>query len=249
MQRWRLLEYSSKNPAINLALEEAILRYLLKYDGPNTICLWQNPPSVIVGYFQNPKDVVDLAACRKLGINVVRRISGGGAVYHDYGNINYSIFVKKNSLKDPLRAIVEDVEKSYNVFCRGIIEGLKALGIEARNLKGSITVKGRKISGSAQHRLYNAILHHGTIMANVNMETLGKVLRISNPEETLINLYEALPNEISLDKIKNTLKNGFKKTFNIELFKGLLSPKEIYIAKNLYKIKYGQKWWNMNEKE
>ena len=239
MQRWRLLECSSKDPAMNLAIEEAILRCLLEYDSPNTIRFWQNPPSVIIGQFLNPKNVVNLAACEELGIMVIRRVSGGGAVYHDYGNINYSIFVKKESLETHLRAAVEDVEKSYTIFCRGVIEGLKMLGIDSYSIKGNIMIQGKKVSGSAQHRLYDAILHHGTLMVNVNMEMLGQVLGISNPKESLINLCEALPNKISLDKIRKALKNGFEKTFNIKLIRGSLSSKEIRVAKKLYEIKYG----------
>lgn len=241
MKLWRLIEYNSNNPRMNLAVEEAILRCLLEYDAPNTIRIWQNSPSVIVGYFQDPKEIVDLVACRELGIDVARRISGGGAVYHDYGNLNYSIFVKKNTLEDRLRVIVEDVEKSYSVFCRGIIECLRALGVEAYNLKGNILVKGKKVSGSAQHRLYDAILHHGTLMVNVNMRTLGQVLRISNPKETLINLSEALPNKISINEIKNALKSGFEKAFGINLIGGSLSREEYYLARKLLKIKYSQK--------
>ncbi|MEM3766768.1 MAG: hypothetical protein QXU46_07100, partial [Candidatus Bathyarchaeia archaeon] len=89
--------------------------------------------------------------------------------------------------------------------------------------------------------LYDAILHHGTLMVNVNMRTLGQVLRISNPKETLINLSEALPNKISINEIKNALKSGFEKAFGINLIGGSLSREEYYLARKLLKIKYSQK--------
>lgn len=246
MQFWRLLDYSSKNSEVNLAVEEAILRCLLEYDGTNTIRFWQNPPSVIIGHFQDTKRVVDLVACEKLRVNVIRRISGGGAVYHDYGNINYSVFVKKESLEANLRAAVEDVEKSYTIFCRGVIEGLETLGIDSYSIKGNIMVKGKKVSGSAQHRLYNVILHHGTLMVDVNMEVLEQILRISNSERSLINLYEVLPNKVPSDMIKDALQNGFEKTFNIKLKRGSLTSNEKHTAKKLYRMKYSQTWWNIN---
>jgi lipoate-protein ligase A len=244
LQHWRLLDYSSKDPAMNLAIEEAILRCLLEYNSPNTLRLWQNPPSVIVGYFQDPNMEVDIEFCKKMGISIIRRISGGGTVYHDYGNLNYSIFIRISSLKE-LEDHIKDVEKSYSLFCRGVIEGLKVLGVEAYNEKGTIMINGRKISGSAQHRLYDTILHHGTLMINVNLNMLGQALKILNPEKILINLYEILPNKIPLNKIKIAIKTGFEKTFNIKLKKGTLTLKEKHIAKNLWKVKYSKIRWNI----
>jgi len=243
MQYWRLLDYSSKDPAMNLAVEEAILRCLLEYDSPNTLRLWQNPPSVVVGYFQNPKFQVNIAVCKKMRISIVRRISGGGAVYHDYGNLNYSVFIHTSLLKNH----IEDVEKSYSLFCGGVIEGLKVLDVKAYNQKGNIMIDGRKISGSAQHRLYDAILHHGTLMVDVNLDILGQTLRISNPERTLINLYDILPNKIPLNEIKGVIKVGFEKMFNMKLKKGALTPEEKQIAKRLWKVKYSKISWNMTK--
>jgi lipoate-protein ligase A len=241
MHYWRLLDYSSKDSAMNLAIEEAILRCLLNYGGPNTLRIWQNPPSVVIGYFQNPFEVVNIAFCKKMGINIVRRISGGGAVYHDYGNINYSVFVHASLLKTHM----EDVEKSYNLFCGGVIEGLKVLGVEAYNQKGNIMIDGKKVSGSAQHRLYDAILHHGTLMVDVNLDTLEQTLGVCNTEGHLVNLYDVLPNKVPLNKIKKAIKVGFEKIFNMKLKKGTLSPEERRIAERLWKAKYSKRSWNM----
>jgi len=241
MQHWRLLDYSSEDPAMNLAIEEAILRCLLEYNSPNTLRFWQNPPSVVIGYFQNPYEVVNVALCKRLGINIVRRISGGGAVYHDYGNLNYSIFIHTSSLKDN----IGDVEKSYSLFCSGVIEGLKVLGVKAYNQKGNIIIDGRKVSGSAQHRLYDVILHHGTLMVGVNLDILGQTLIISSPERILINLYDILPNKISINEIKGVIKVGFEKMFNVKLKKGTLTLEEKQIAKKLWEVKYSKISWNI----
>jgi lipoate-protein ligase A len=238
-QYWRILDYSSKHPALNLAIEEAILRCLLEYNGFNTLRLWQNSPSVVIGYFQNPSSI-DVAACKKLGIDILRRVSGGGAVYHDYGNLNYSVIIHKSSLKES----VEDVEKSYDLFCSGIIEGLKLLGVNAYNNGGDILVRGKKVSGSAQFRLYDVILHHGTLMVNVNLKTLERVLGVS-AGKNLINLQDALPNKVSLNKVKNAVKAGFEKIFNVKFVKGTLSNIEKQEAKKLWKIKYSKEQWNI----
>ena len=242
--RWRLLDYSSKDPAMNLAIEEAILRCLLEYCSPDTLCLWQNPPSVIIGCFQSPRSEVNIAACKKLGIDVLRRVSGGGAVYHDYGNLNYSLIVHKSSLKAPL----EDVEKSYGLFCSGVIEGLRMLGIYAYNRGGDIMIGGKKFSGSAQHRLYDAILHHGTLMVDVNLDMLGRTLGVSDPQRHLINLHDVLPRRVPLSKIKRAINTGFEKRFNVKLKNGTLTPRERQTAKKLYEIKYSKRYWNIGTK-
>jgi lipoate-protein ligase A len=224
---------------MNLAIEEAILRCLLEYGGFNTLRLWRNSPSVVIGYFQNPSSV-NVANCKKLGIDVVRRVSGGGAVYHDHGNLNYSIIIHKSSLKD----MAGDVEKSYDLFCGGIIEGLKLLGVDAYNNGGDILIRGKKVSGSAQFRAYDVILHHGTLMVNVNLKKLEHVLGVS-AGKNLINLQDVLPHTIPLNKIKSAVKAGFEKAFNVKFMKGILSHIEKQEAKRLWKIKYSKEHWNI----
>jgi len=241
--RWRMVDYSSKNPAMNLAIDEAILRCLLEGRSPNTLRLWQNPPTVVIGRFQDPESEVNVAACKKLGIAVLRRVSGGGAVYHDHGNLNYSLIVHKSSLE----ANLEDIEESYDLFCSGVIEGLNMLGIDAYNRKGDIMIGGRKVSGSAQHRLYDVILHHGTLMVDVNLDTLGRTLGVSDPERRLINLHDVLPSRVPFSKIKRAINTGFEKGLNVKLKKATLTTREKQVAKRLYEVKYNKRDWNMNE--
>jgi lipoate-protein ligase A len=236
---WRMIDYSSKDPAMNLAIDEAILRSVLENHGPNTLRLWQNPPAVVIGHFQDPKSVASIADCEMLGIGIFRRVSGGGAVYHDYGNLNYSIIVRKPSLA----VGVENVERSYTFFCGGAVEGLGMLSVQARNNGGNIVVEGKKISGSAQHRLYDAILHHGTCMVNVDLSILGRTLKIQNPHATLVNLSEILES-ITMEKTKNAIRKGYEKTCRVNLKKGSLTPNEIRTATILYQTKYSDRDWN-----
>jgi lipoate-protein ligase A len=104
---------------------------------------------------------------------------------------------------------------------------------------------GKKVSGSAQHRLYDAILHHGTLMVDVNLDTLGRTLGVSDPERHLINLHDVLPHKVPLGRIKGGIIRGFEKRFNMKLKKETLTPRERQVAKRLYKIKYSQTYWNM----
>ena len=236
---WRMIDYSSEDPAMNLAIDEAILRSVLENHGPNTLRLWQNPPAVVIGHFQDPKSVASIVDCEKLGIRIFRRVSGGGAVYHDYGNVNYSIIVRKPSLA----VGVENVERSYSFFCSGVLEGLGMLRVQARNNSGNIVVEGKKISGSAQHRLYDTILHHGTLMVNVDFSTLGRALKNQNPHATLVNLSEILKN-ITIEKTKNAVRKGYEKTFSVNLRKRSLTPNEMRAASSLYQTKYNNRDWN-----
>jgi len=239
IDNWRMIDYSLEDPAMNLAIDEAILRSVLENHGPNTLRLWQNPPAVVIGHFQDPKCAANLAECKKLGIRIFRRVSGGGAVYHDYGNVNYSIIVRKPSLA----VGVENVERSYSFFCSGVVEGLGMLSVQARNNSGNIVVEGKKISGSAQHRLYDAILHHGTFMVNVDFSTLGRALKIQNPHAILVNLSEILES-ITMEKTKNAIREGYEKTCRINLKKGSLTPNEMRTATSLYQKKYSNRDWN-----
>jgi len=234
-RHWRLLDYSLKNPAMNLAIEEAILRCRLEGKSSDTLRFWRNPPSIVIGCFQNPWKEVNLSICKELGISIFRRASGGGTVYHDYGNLNYSLIIHKSSLE----ANLDDVEKSYDIFCSGVIEGLKMLGVNACDRGNSIMIGERKISGSAQHRLYDVILHHGTLMVNVDLHTLEYALNLSKVERRLVNLATTLSENVSLVKIKKAIVKGFEKTLNVKFEKGLLTPEEWRVTRMLYDMKYG----------
>jgi len=244
-QNWRMIDYSSKTPAMNLAIDEAILRCTLEDHNPNTLRLWQNPPAVVIGCFQNPKFDVDTTACKRLCVNILRRISGGGAVYHDYGNLNYSLIIHKSSLK----VNIDNVKDSYSIFCGGVIEGLKMLGIDAYDKGGAIMVDGKKVSGSAQYRLYDAILHHGTLMVTVNLNMLGRTLGVHEPQRHLTNLQNVLQRSIPLSKIKRAINSGFEERFDAKLKRGTLTSRERQTAKKLYKIKYSKRDWNIGNED
>ena len=139
--------------------------------------------------------------------------------------------------------VVENVEGSYSIFYAGFVEGLKTLSAQACNNVGNITVEGKKISGSAQHRLHVAILHHGTCMVNVDFSMLGRALRIPNPNTILVNLSEILES-ITLEKTKKAIRKGYEKTWGINLKKENLTLNELNIASMLYQTKYNKRDWN-----
>jgi len=239
--RWRLIEYSHKDPAFNLAIEEAMLRYHLEENGPCTIRLWMNPPSVILGRFQGIDGNVNLKYCVDNGIKVLRRVSGGGAVYHDYGNLNYTLIIPNNLFN----GVLKDVKASYHFLCSGVIVALRSLGVKAVEVNGNITINGKKISGSAQYRLYHSILHHGTLMIKVNINQLGKALNIKNPKKYLTNLSEHLPYNVSLSEISDAIVRAYESVFGTKFSLTKLSTWEVKEAIRLYKIKYSKTSWNI----
>lgn len=154
---------TSFDPAFNLALEEL----LFKEFPEELFMLWRNRSAVIVGKNQNTLAEVDHHFAEANNIAVVRRITGGGAVYHDLGNVNYSLLVHKR----------QPGPDSFARFASPVVEALQKMGINAAfSGRNDIEVDGKKISGSAQCCFQNRTLFHGTLLFEINMELLSKVL-------------------------------------------------------------------------
>ena len=145
---YKFITHDNHNPYFNLASEE----YLLKVKGGYYFYLWINSPSVIVGINQNTLQEVNLGFTERNGIKVVRRLTGGGAVYHDLNNICYTVIAPYD----------ENVD-NYKKFTAPVIEYLNSLGVKAEfSGRNDITVDGKKISGNAQTVHNGTIMHHGT---------------------------------------------------------------------------------------
>jgi len=170
MEEWRLLDIEYPRKAgLNLAIEEALLRQAAKRNGPPIVRFWRNKCAVIVGYSQCVEAEVNLELCRSRGIEIVRRITGGGTVYHDLGNLNYSIVITSDHRL--VRKL--DIQESYGVFLSGVIECLKKFGVSPSfDPPSDLLVHDRKISGNAQVRKRGIILHHGTILVNSDLNLL-----------------------------------------------------------------------------
>ena len=164
------IETGSTDPCFNLAFEEHVLHS--RREG-EWLMLWQNAPSVIIGLNQNAAEEIDSAYAEAHGIAVVRRMTGGGAVYHDLGNLNYSFF------SDVGNAETLSIRRFTEPVCRA----LAALGVRAETSgRNDILVDGRKVSGVAQRIDRERILHHGTLLFDSDMEVLARVLR-ADPEK------------------------------------------------------------------
>ncbi len=158
------METGSTDPAYNLAFEEYILNHRLDGD---YLLLWQNDNAVIIGQNQNTPEEIDEVFVREHGVRVVRRMTGGGAVYHDLGNLNYSFITDYN----------EDADVSISRFTDAVTGALKSLGLDAKaSGRNDILVGGKKISGTAQRIAGHRILYHGTLLFDSDPEMIAGAL-------------------------------------------------------------------------
>ena len=188
----RYIKNTSTNPYYNMAFDEYCLESL-SIDEP-VFFLWQNRPAVIVGFNQEVNTEVNLDYLKENGIDLVRRVTGGGAVYHDLGNLNYTIVGRS-----------EDLERDYPEYASIMAKALQKLGVPATlSGRNDILVEGRKVSGFAKRVCKNRLMVHGTLMYNVDVDVLTKVLNPSNTKlqskgiasvrSRVANLCEYLPN-------------------------------------------------------
>lgn len=251
VERWRLLGVDTNDAYVNMAVDEAICRKRAEGKAPNTVRLYRWKPSAVsVGYFQLVEEEVNLGACRGMGIDVVRRMTGGGAVYHSYeGEITYSLITGQDHPKIP-----GDVVKSYELICGGIVAGLERLGIEARFKPiNDITVCGRKISGNAQTRRWGQVLQHGTILLDADVRTMFTVLKVSkekisdkmikSAEERVTALRRELGRDVEFEEVAEALKQGFEEALGVDLVEGELNSGEKELATKLRESKYSTEGW------
>ncbi|MEN3010329.1 MAG: lipoate--protein ligase family protein [Candidatus Bipolaricaulaceae bacterium] len=169
-----LLDLAFRDPALNLALEEAILDGVRRELVPPTLRVWRNPRCVVVGRGQKPEEEVDLELAQRWRIRVVVRPSGGGTVYHHPGNLLFSLFL-------PLTGKWRSVQESQAELAGLLAEALRReFGLSVEVQDGGLFVEGRKISGSAQLRR-GALLHHGTLLLSPDVIPMERVLRALQP--------------------------------------------------------------------
>lgn len=162
----QLIKLESSNPHFNLAAEE----YFLKKDNKSKLILWQNDKTIVIGRNQNTFAEINVSRAEELDLKIVRRMSGGGAVYHDMGNLNYT-FITKNTGDDFL---------NFKKFSQPVIDALFSIGVTATlSGRNDILIENKKISGNAQYVHKDMLLHHGTLLFNTNLNILSEVLNVN----------------------------------------------------------------------
>jgi lipoate-protein ligase A len=260
MDTWRLIPLEVHDAFMNMAIDEAILQSRMENLVPNTIRFYQWQPSAVsVGKNQNPDDTVYVESCRKLGVDVVRRSSGGGTVFHDQtGEVTYSVTAQTRDLD------AADITAVYTSIYAAITDALRLLGIPADFSAGSqkncpnLTVNARKISGSAQTVKRNIVQQHGTLLLNANLPLMFQLLRIKGvdncslatqiAQRKITSVQNELGHAVTAETAVNALTQGFKAILKINLKPTQLTLYEQALANKLCNSKYATDDWNQNGK-
>ncbi|WP_425447062.1 lipoate--protein ligase [Dethiothermospora halolimnae] len=248
MERFKMISIKNNNndPHFNLALEEFALKYLDTDE--DIIILWQNEPSVIIGRNQNTIEEINNKYIKENNINVVRRLSGGGAVYHDLGNLNFTF----------IAAGGKDNVSNFKKFTEPVIKVLKKLGINAEfSGRNDITIEGKKFSGNAQYYYKDKMLHHGTLLFNSDLTVVGDALKVKadkikskgvkSVRSRVTNIYPYLEEKISIEEFKDFLLNSILKEQNSLGKEHILTEQELLKIKEMMAKRYLTWGWNYGE--
>ena len=204
------INQSNSDPYFNLATEE----YFLKNFKEDFFMLWRSKPSVVVGKHQNALAEINHEFVQKNNIPVARRLSGGGTVFHDPGNVNFTF----------IRNVEKISEVNFKVFTVPVVEALKKLGVDAYTTgRNDLLIDGKKISGNAEHVHRNRVLHHGTLLFDSHLEALKGTLKVdlskfqdkavqSNRSE-VTNIANYLPNPISVEEFTGYLFDEISRNY------------------------------------
>lgn len=236
-------------PEVQMAIDEAVMIARIEEKVEDTVRLYIfKPSSITIGRFQSVEYDVDLEKCKELEIPVVRRITGGGSVFHDqYGEITYSAVIGEDSYKG-----LKNVEESYRAIASPLVEALREVGLNG-GFSGlnDIIANGKKISGSAQTRRKGVILQHGTFMYATRLDILASVLKVSQKklqDKGVRSIWERVTTleregiKVSREEVYNILRDKFLEKFPLE--EGKLTDYELELAEELLEERYGKEEWN-----
>src|SRR5713101_9224252 len=252
-ETWRLVDVEFRDdPFMNLAIEEAIPRLVGLGKVPNTVRFWHNSNTIVLGCFQSASLEVNFEACKELGTDVVRRFTGGGAVYHDGGNLNYAISLKRGH---PLIQ-TDDLQFAFQRLSEGTVQGLRALGVNAEFQPiNDIQVNGLKVSGAAGSIRWDTIFHHGCILVGSDLKILGKVLNVprvkledrhvASVQKRVTTVRDELGRDVSTTEVRDAIVDGIESCYGVGVEPGVLTKEELGLAEELYQTKYSRLEWNL----
>ncbi len=232
------METGSRDPYYNLAFEEIVLQ---RRTTGEYLLLWQNDNTIVVGQNQNTEGEINRSFVEAHKINVVRRTTGGGAVYHDLGNLNYSFITS-----------VEDAERlTMEGFTKPVVAALRGLGLSAEaSGRNDILVDGRKVSGTAQRLAKGRILYHGTLLFDSNPGMVEGALQVDpakfrsksakSVRSRIGNIRAALKTDMTLPEFWDYLKTALAD----EITPAVLTPEELSAVEELKRTKYNTWEWN-----
>ena len=236
------LESKSFDPHFNLAMEQYIFDQMDRNE--EYFFLWQNANTIVVGKHQNTIGEINQKFVEEHNISVVRRLSGGGAVYHDMGNLNFTIIVSRTD---------QMADFDFSRFCLPVVNALKKLGVKAEiNGRNDITIDGKKFSGNSQYMKQGRIMHHGAILYASDLTTVSKALIVSKDKiaskgvtsvrSRVTNVVDYMEKKVPLEVFKKALLDEMGKREKLE--KQELTTEDIEKIKEIQKARYDTWEWN-----
>jgi lipoate---protein ligase len=249
-EKWRYLVTKDNSAAKNMAIDRAVL--VANSEGktlPTVRFYTWSPPAISIGYFQGLSEEIDLEKCKEFGVEYVRRITGGGAVFHE-DELTYSIVIPESHSQIP-----KNIIESYGRICGAVMKGLKNQGIDSVYAPiNDIVSGGRKISGNAQTRKLKTVLQHGTVLLDVDVEKMFSLLIVPNEKirdkmiadvkQRVTSVKHILGKYVSFDDSLDAMKKGFEEEFNVELVRGKLTEYEQDLTEKFEKECFANPDWN-----
>lgn len=231
---------NSYNPYFNIASEE----YLLKQSIDDVFLIYRNEPSIIIGKHQNALKEINYSYVKQNNIGLVRRITGGGTVYHDLGNINYTFIVGTET----------GSQVDFKKYTSPVLKLLKRLNINAKFVgKSDLFVDGKKFSGNAAHVFKEKVIHHGTVLFSSDLNKLENALKtdinrfkdkaVESKRSTVTNIIDHLNEDLGVERFMDQLITRVTIDFNTVLERSFTNDETIKIEE-LVKKKYSTWKWN-----
>ncbi|MGZ0053059.1 lipoate--protein ligase family protein [Brevibacillus gelatini] len=274
MEQWRYIVTDAMSPAMNMAVDEAILQMHSEGKVPPTVRFYTwDPATLSIGYFQKAMKEINLEEVKRQGLGFVRRATGGRAVLHDQ-ELTYSVIVSEEHPRMP-----SGVTEAYKIISLGLLHGFQNLGLEAEMVSlaseeekekysspGSsacfdspswyeLVVEGKKVAGSAQTRQKGVILQHGSILLDMDVELLFSLLHFPSDRvkqrmmdsfrQKAVTINEVSPRPVSLQEAIEAFSKGFATGLEVELVPSTLTDEEMALAEELAKTRYGTDEWNL----
>lgn len=257
---WRLIEEDTREVYQNLAIDEAIARCTANHEKKtNTLRFWRSERSVVIGRFQCVHKEVNLAYCEEEKIRVARRFTGGGAVYHDPGNLNFSFCVSRTEAYVP-----RNLKDIYEVFIGSVVGALQSLNIPATYdpVRSCIRINDLKITGTAGWLKRGVAFLHGTLLINSNLQMLRQSLTppegqqvflrdrtrvrcMDSKRDNVTNVADQVKTCPKVDAIKSAITDSIKTISGKGVEDSALSRDERDTAQVLYQSRYSQSEWNL----
>ncbi len=241
-----------ETPHFNLVFEESFYTLVKNSEERKAVLrFWRNDKTIVIGRYQCAALEVNAIEARRLGVKLVRRFTGGGAVYHDWGNLNYALAFNKKV------ANVESIAEAFKLVGEAVCKSLEYLGVDKPLFKplNDIEVDGKKVSGLAASVSSKAVFVHGALLVSSDINTLWRVLRVSGEKlsdkfvrsrvKRVTTLAEILGSKVDLEKVVNVIAESIAEVLKAEITWRAHSEDELKKASELYSSKYSCLSWNL----